>query len=101
MMPSTLRASQRVVVTGAAGVCVGEVLTSETPATLPELVDAPRLTRILAILAQWGISEIATIAHQRNGRLLMFVALRHADGGWRDLRDRPLSITPVPGGAEN
>lgn len=94
----TLRAGQHVTISGAAGICAGEVIRSETPATLPDLRSpAPAVARAREIMEEWGIVEVAMIEHLHDGRPAMFAALRDNAGRWRDLRDRPITITLLHG----
>jgi hypothetical protein len=89
----TLKPGQRVVISGAAGTVPGEVLHSEEPATLPSVYGAPEVEHVRAIMAEWGVIEVAILTHQHAGAQVMFCALRDAQG-WRDQHGQRLTITP-------
>lgn len=91
---TTLRAGQRVIVSGPLGTVAGDVLNVETPDTLPELVGTARVARVREILAEFDVVEIALIRHLHNGRPVVFAALRDSEGQWRDLRGQQLTIAP-------
>jgi hypothetical protein len=93
---TTLRPGQRVIVSGAAGTVNGEVLSVETAASIPDLIAAQRVERVRELLAEFGIVEIAIIRHVCNGRPVTFCALGDGKRVWRDLREQPLTIAPVP-----
>jgi len=95
----TLTAGQCITISGAAGTCPGTIIRSESPAELPEINGPAELARVRAIMAEWGVEEIAAIEHLHDGQPVMFCALRDQHGNWRDLRGQPLTITQAIGTA--
>jgi hypothetical protein len=91
-----LKTGQKVVISGAAGIVPAEVVHSEDPHRLPSIYGAPEITRVRAIMAEWGVLEVAMLSHLHGGKPVLFCALRDATG-WRDLQDQPLTITPLHG----
>ena len=90
-----LKRGDRVRISGAAGVDVGEVLDVTTPAKLPDL---PELAAGPAreVLEEWGVEYMAAIAHQLDRPVrLMFVALK-ISGRWFDLHGGEIEISPAP-----
>jgi len=95
--PQTLRAGQRVRITGAAGTVNGSVLETATPPQLPNIDGAPAVELVREILAECEIRQLAMITYTHNGRPVMFLALSTSRHGWRDLRGRRLTITSGTG----
>ena len=92
--PATLRAGQRVRITGAAGSVDGAVLETATPPALPRIPGAPAVELVREILAEWDVRQMALLTYYAgDGQAVMFVALCTSHG-WRDLKGHRLTITP-------
>ena len=86
-----LHSGQAVRISGAAGT----VLETTTPPKLPFIRGAPAVELVREILAEWDVRQIALLRYfAHNAQPVAFLALATTKG-WRDLRGRRLTITPV------
>lgn len=81
-----------VLVAGAPGEVIGEVLQLVAPEDMPQIEGAPPAKVVQAFLREWRVDLLVLIAHKREGQEVCFFALRHP-GGWRDLRGQDIQVT--------